>query len=160
MLLTGSSLAYSFRCKTRRASKLHNRPPTATAGLARFADVPAGRYTVASGRSVAATASQVVDVTTSTTADVTLLIAEAPQIAAINVTATHFREAQIALSPKVGTTVYTIDQQLIDDYGKGANTPMNEVLLQLPRRCAGFQGFRLEFTSGTNTRTCSFASTG
>ena len=49
-----------------------------------------------------------------------------------NVTATRLKEAQIALSPKVGTTVYTIDQQLIDEYGKGANTPMNEVLLQLP----------------------------
>ena len=62
----------------------------------------------------------------------TLVIAEAPRIATITVAATRLKDAQIALSPKVGTTVYTIDQQLIDEYGKGANTPMNEVLLQLP----------------------------
>ncbi len=66
------------------------------------------------------------------TVSVALNVADAPQIESITVTAARLREAQIALSPKVGTTVYTVDQALIDEYGKGANTPMNEVLMQLP----------------------------
>ena len=103
--------------------------PTDDNGVARFADLPAGRYTVSSAT---AAASQNVEVAENAVADVALVIATAPRIATLNVTASRFKEAQIALSPKVGTTVYTIDQQLIDEYGKGANTPMNEVLLQLP----------------------------
>ena len=99
-------------------------------GVARFGNVPAGRYTVSGGRS--AGAAQSIEVAETATANVALVITGAPKIATINVTAARLKEAQIALSPKVGTTVYTIDQQLIDEYGKGANTPMNEVLLQLP----------------------------
>ena len=51
---------------------------------------------------------------------------------ALQVTATRLREARIALSPKIGTTVYTLDQELVAEYGAGENTPMNEVLLRLP----------------------------
>src|SRR5450631_3904974 len=98
-------------------------------GVARFADVPAGLYVVTSGT---ATATQNVDVTSSAAADVTLVIAEAQRLATITVAATRLKDAQIALSPKVGTTVYEIDQQRIDEFGKGANTSMNEVLLTLP----------------------------
>ena len=98
-------------------------------GIARFRDIPPGRYTVASGT---ATATQSVDVTASAAADVALVIAEAPRIATITVAATRLKDAQIALSPKVGTTVYSIDEKRIDEFGKGANTPMNEVLLTLP----------------------------
>ena len=98
-------------------------------GVARFADVPAGRYTVTSGT---ATATQSVDVTSSAAADVTLVIAEAQRLGTITVAATRLKDAQIALSPKVGTTVYEVDQQRIDEFGKGANTSMNEVLLTLP----------------------------
>ncbi len=53
-------------------------------------------------------------------------------LASVEVTATRLREARIALSPKVGTTVYTLDQELVSEYGEGSNTPMNEVLLRLP----------------------------
>ena len=106
-------------------------------GVARFADIPAGRYTVTSGT---ATATQSVDVTSSAAADVTLVVAEAQQLGTIAVAATRLKDAQIALSPKVGTTVYEIDQQRIDEFGKGANTSMNEVLLTVARHRAGFQG--------------------
>lgn len=50
----------------------------------------------------------------------------------IEVTATRLKNARIALSPKVGTTVYTIDQSLIDTLGQGDATPFDEVLLRLP----------------------------
>jgi outer membrane receptor protein involved in Fe transport len=98
-------------------------------GVARFADIPAGRYTVTSG---SGTATQSVDVASSAAANVTLVIAEAQQLGTIAVAATRLKDAQIALSPKVGTTVYEVDQQRIDEFGKGANTSMNEVLLTLP----------------------------
>ena len=48
------------------------------------------------------------------------------------VTAATLREARIDLSPKVGTTVYTIDQGLIDSLGQGGATSFDEVLLHLP----------------------------
>jgi outer membrane receptor protein involved in Fe transport len=50
----------------------------------------------------------------------------------VQVTAAHLRSARIDLSPKVGTTVYSIDTHMIDMLGQGENTPFNEVLLHLP----------------------------
>jgi outer membrane receptor protein involved in Fe transport len=50
----------------------------------------------------------------------------------VEVTAAHLKSARIELSPKVGTTVYTIDQHMVDQLGQGDNTPFNEVLLRLP----------------------------
>lgn len=59
--------------------------------------------------------------------------ASLPQtITQVQVTAARLREARIGLSPKVGTTVYTIDSKLVDSLGQGENTPFNEVLLHLP----------------------------
>ena len=48
------------------------------------------------------------------------------------VTAATLKEARIDLSTKVGTTVYTIDQGLIDGLGQGGATSFDEVLLHLP----------------------------
>jgi outer membrane receptor protein involved in Fe transport len=50
----------------------------------------------------------------------------------VKVTAAHLQSARIDLSPKVGTTVYTIDTHMVDMLGQGENTPFNEVLLRLP----------------------------
>jgi outer membrane receptor protein involved in Fe transport len=50
----------------------------------------------------------------------------------VEVTAAHLKSARIELSPKTGTTVYTIDQHMVDQLGQGDNTPFNEVLLRLP----------------------------
>jgi outer membrane cobalamin receptor len=50
----------------------------------------------------------------------------------VQVTAAHLKSARIELSPKVGTTVYTIDQHMVDQLGQGDSTPFNEVLLRLP----------------------------
>jgi outer membrane receptor protein involved in Fe transport len=51
---------------------------------------------------------------------------------AVQITAHRFRDARIELSPKVGTTVYTINQSLIDSLGQGDATSFDEVLLRLP----------------------------
>jgi outer membrane receptor protein involved in Fe transport len=50
----------------------------------------------------------------------------------VEVTAAHLKSAQVELSPKVGTTVYTIDKHMVDALGQGDSTPFNEVLLRLP----------------------------
>jgi len=50
----------------------------------------------------------------------------------IEVTAAHLKSERIELSPKVGTTVYSVDKHMIDMLGQGEDTPFNEVLLRLP----------------------------
>ena len=50
----------------------------------------------------------------------------------VEVTSAHLRSARIELSPKVGTTIYSIDSHMVDMLGQGDNTPFNEVLLRLP----------------------------
>lgn len=50
----------------------------------------------------------------------------------IEVAAAHLKSARIELSPKVGTTVYSIDTHMVNMLGQGDNTPFNEVLLRLP----------------------------
>jgi hypothetical protein len=101
-------------------------------GAATFTNVPAGSYVLQSTGTIAPLVRQAIDVTDGPPMAVSVLVSSNVRIAPLNVTATRLKEAQIALSPKIGTTVYTIDQQLITEYGKGDNTPMNEVLLQLP----------------------------
>jgi outer membrane receptor protein involved in Fe transport len=53
-------------------------------------------------------------------------------LAPVTITARKFKEARIDLVPKVGTTVYTIDQGLVDSLGRGDATPIDDVLLRLP----------------------------
>ena len=101
-------------------------------GLATFTNVPAGRYVIQSSKATAPPAAQTVEVTDAPTVAVTLLMPGEVRLAPIEVIATRLKEARIALSPKIGTTVYTLDSQLIAEYGAGENTPMNEVLLRLP----------------------------
>ena len=101
-------------------------------GLATFANVPAGRYIIQSSRGTTTPATQAVDVTDAPTVAVTVLVPGDVRLAPIAVVATRLKEARIALSPKIGTTIYTMDQQLVADYGAGENTSMNELLLRLP----------------------------
>ena len=101
-------------------------------GVATFVNVPSGRYTVQSNKATTSSTAQTVDVTAAPTVSVTILVPSEVRLAPIAVTATRLKEARIALSPKIGTTVYTLDQQLVANYGAGENTPMNEVLLRLP----------------------------
>lgn len=50
----------------------------------------------------------------------------------VSITAAHLKSARIALSSKVGATVYSIDTHQLDMLAQGADTPFNEVLLRLP----------------------------
>ena len=103
-----------------------------TQGLATFADVPAGRYTVQSSGTTTSPVTQIVEVTDTAAVNVTLTVLPDIRLAPVQVSAARLKEARIALSPKIGTTVYTLDQDLVADYGAGEYTPMNETLLRLP----------------------------
>ncbi len=56
--------------------------------------------------------------------------AAAPEV--IEIIGAHLKSARIELSPEVGTTVYTLDEHMINTLGQGDDTPFNEVLLRLP----------------------------
>jgi outer membrane receptor for ferrienterochelin and colicin len=59
-------------------------------------------------------------------------VIQAGEMQKVEVTAAHLKSERIELSPKVGTTVYSIDTHMVEMLGQGANTPFNEVLLRLP----------------------------
>ncbi|HEX3633458.1 MAG TPA: TonB-dependent receptor [Casimicrobiaceae bacterium] len=105
--------------------------PTDDQGVATFANIAPGHYTIQSDRTATVAGPRPVDVTEAEPAAVAFVLPNDSRIA-LQVTATRLREARIALSPKIGTTVYTLDQELVAEYGAGENTPMNEVLLRLP----------------------------
>ena len=105
--------------------------PTNDQGVATFANIAPGRYSVQSDRTTTIPGPRPVEVIEAEAAVVAFILPSDGRIA-LQVTATRLREARIALSPKIGTTVYTLDQELVAEYGAGENTPMNEVLLRLP----------------------------
>ncbi|HEV3239764.1 MAG TPA: TonB-dependent receptor [Casimicrobiaceae bacterium] len=101
-------------------------------GLANFADLAPGRYTVEAGGPPAGPVAQTIEITAAPSVNLTVIVPAPVRIATIQVTAARLKEARIALSPKIGTTVYTLDQALVAEYGSGDNAPMNETLLRLP----------------------------
>ncbi len=56
----------------------------------------------------------------------------APEVAQVEITGAKLRSERADLSPKVGTTVYSIDTRMIEAMGQGSDTPFNDVLLRLP----------------------------
>ncbi len=54
------------------------------------------------------------------------------KVESVTVVAQKLKEARISLSTKVGTSVYSIDDTLVDAMGRGAATPFDEVLLRMP----------------------------
>ncbi len=53
-------------------------------------------------------------------------------VTTVEVLGAHLRNERVELSPKIGTTVYTINTDMINALGQGSDTPFNEVLLHLP----------------------------
>jgi outer membrane receptor protein involved in Fe transport len=58
--------------------------------------------------------------------------APAQKIESVTVTAKKLKQARVDLSPKIGTTVYTIDESFIGALGQGDATSFDEVLLHFP----------------------------
>jgi outer membrane receptor protein involved in Fe transport len=54
------------------------------------------------------------------------------KITTVEITSSHLKSARVDLSPKIGTTVYSVDKHMVDMLGLGDSTPFNEVLLRLP----------------------------
>ncbi|MFZ6645147.1 TonB-dependent receptor [Undibacterium sp. TJN25] len=95
-------------------------------GQAVFADVADGHYMVEIKGNTASR--KEIDVAAAG-AKVSLIV---DAVSTVEVTAAHLKSARIDLSPKVGTTVYSIDRHMVDTLGQGDSTPFNEVLLRLP----------------------------
>ncbi len=105
---------------------------TNAAGVAVFANVAAGRYTLSAVPTKGAPVQQSLSVAAADTPTVELKAGTVVVLNPVQVTAQRLKDAQLELSPKVGTTVYSIDEQFIDNLAVGENTPMNDVLLQFP----------------------------
>jgi len=105
---------------------------TDDAGAAVFANVPAGSYRLSATPTRGTPVAQPVSVAEADTPTVQLSAAPLVALNPVQVSARRLKDAQVELSPKVGTTVYDIDEQFIDNLAVGENTPMNDVLLQFP----------------------------
>ena len=105
---------------------------TNAAGSAVFADVAAGRYALSAAPTNAAPLAQMLSVAAADTPTVRLAATNVVPLTSLQVTAKRLKDAQLELSPKVGTTIYSIDEQFIDNLSVGADAPMNDVLLQFP----------------------------
>jgi outer membrane receptor protein involved in Fe transport len=70
--------------------------------------------------------------TAATPAAAEVIQSAAPEVAQIEITGAKLRSERADLSPKVGTTVYSIDTRMIEAMGQGSDTPFNDVLLRLP----------------------------
>ncbi|WP_295998745.1 TonB-dependent receptor [Rugamonas sp.] len=96
----------------------------------------AGLFAVSAGASAAdnaanTTATAVANTAAPDDASAAAIDANAP-IQQVEVSGAHLKSARTELSPKVGTTVYTIDKHMVETLGQGDDTPFNEVLLRLP----------------------------
>lgn len=101
---------------------------TDSKGQAVFADVASGHYIVEAKTADSAASRKEVDIAA---ADATIaLVVDA--IPTVQVTAAHLKSARVELSPKIGTTIYSIDKHMVDMLGQGDSTAFNEVLLRLP----------------------------
>jgi outer membrane receptor for ferrienterochelin and colicins len=58
--------------------------------------------------------------------------APAPQVSEVVVTARRLNEARATIQPQLGASVYTITSKAIDALPGGANTGLNQVILQAP----------------------------
>lgn len=56
----------------------------------------------------------------------------APALPSVTISSSRLKEARIALSPKVGVTVHSVDQEQIWNMGQGDAAPLDDVLLRLP----------------------------
>jgi outer membrane receptor for ferrienterochelin and colicin len=105
---------------------------TDAAGAVVFAGLPAGSYTLRATSSNGAPLTQSITVAAADAPTVRLSAAKVVVLNPVQVTAQRLKDSQLELSPKIGTTVYSVDEQFIEDLALGADTPMNEVLMRFP----------------------------
>lgn len=109
-------------------------------GLVNFPNLEKGHY-VLELSDTKSSSRQHIDVSSSTTQKISVTIG-APatstnktsenNISTVVVNSARMKSAQIDLSPRVGTTVYSIDKQMVDMLSLGDSSGFNDVLLRLP----------------------------
>ncbi len=90
-----------------------------------------GTYSVVATKAGFKTATAIVAVSTKGAAPLELAM-EAEKEVSLRVAATRLNKARNSLSPDTGGSKYTFTQQAIQDLPQGANTPLNQVILQAP----------------------------
>jgi len=101
------------------------------AGEFSFIAVGRGTYAVVATRNGFKTATAIVTVSTKGAAPLVLAM-EAEQSVSLAVAATRLDKARNSLSPDTGGSKYTFSDQAIQQLPQGANTPLNQVILQAP----------------------------
>ena len=100
-------------------------------GRYRFENVPPGVYSVIGEHEGFATSTAIVSVSVEAGAASDLTLA-AKQALDLKVIAQRLEEARIGIQPRVGASTYTLSQQTVEEQPRGANNPLNQVLLQAP----------------------------
>lgn len=101
------------------------------AGEFSFIAVGRGTYAVVATRNGFKTATAIVTVSTKGAAPLVLAM-EAEKSVSLAVAATRLDKARNSLSPDTGGSKYTFSDQAIQQLPQGANTPLNQVILQAP----------------------------
>jgi outer membrane receptor protein involved in Fe transport len=90
-----------------------------------------GTYAVVATKNGFKTATAIVTVSTKGAAPIVLAM-EAEKSVSLAVVATRLDKARNSLSPDTGGSKYTFSEQAIQQLPQGANTPLNQVILQAP----------------------------
>ena len=90
-----------------------------------------GTYAVVATKDGFKTATSIVSVSAKGAAPIVLAM-EAEKEVSLKVAATRLNQSRNSLSPNTGGSKYTFTQQAIQELPQGANTPLNQVLLQAP----------------------------
>src|SRR5579862_5733822 len=101
------------------------------AGVFSFSGIARGTYAVVATGKGFKTATAIASVPAKGAAPVTVAM-EAEKEVSLKVAATRLNKARNSLSPVTGGSKYTFSEQAIQSLPQGANTPLNQVILQAP----------------------------
>src|SRR5271163_2487335 len=101
------------------------------AGEFSFNAIAPGTYAVVATKDGFKTATAIVAVSSKGAAPAVIAM-EAEKEVSLKVAATRLNQARNSLSPNTGGSKYTFTQQAIQELPQGANTPLNQVILQAP----------------------------
>lgn len=101
------------------------------AGEFSFSVAARGTYAVVATKEGFKTATAIVTVPAKGAAPLVLAM-EAEKEVSLKIAATRLNQSRNSLSPDTGGSKYTFSQQAIQDLPQGANTPLNQVILQAP----------------------------
>jgi outer membrane receptor protein involved in Fe transport len=128
---SGSPLAHAEIKLQDGQGKIVKTALTDAAGHYQFAGVEEGSYVLLATEGDAVLGSRLLTVQGAESLHQDVNLADA-RTQAMNVVITHWQQARNDLSPKTGTSSYTIDQQAIAALPEGEDTPLDKIMLQMP----------------------------